>query len=137
MVIRAGQGGKGQGARSRGILFDDDRQCWGRQPWRRDRASVSKKGQALCWVGGRGASQLNVMQCGEGCRLTEGWVGEMAVGVSVHAQNHPREVHMESHLIASKKSTPGLTYMCEKTIKGSPKCWNMEDVVDKKMLTIE
>jgi hypothetical protein len=77
------------------------------------------------------------MQCGEGCRLTKGCVGEMAVGGSINAQNHPREVHMKSHLVAAKKSTPGLTYMCAKTVKGYPKSRNMEDVADKKTLTIE
>ncbi len=77
------------------------------------------------------------MQCGEECRLTEGCIGEMAVGRSGDPQNHPMEVHMKSCLVAAKKSTPGLMYMCTKTVKGYPKFRNMEDVADKKTLTIE
>ena len=61
----------------------------------------------------------------------------MAVGEAVNAQNHPREVYMKSRLVAAQKSTPGLTYMCAKTIKGYSKFRNMEDVANKKTLTIE
>jgi hypothetical protein len=61
----------------------------------------------------------------------------MAVGGGVNAQNHPREEHMKSRLVAAKKFTPGLTYMCAKTVKGYPKCRNVEDVADKKTLTVE
>jgi hypothetical protein len=131
------KGGKGQGERSRGVVFNDGRWCWDDQIRRCSRASVGTKGQVLCWVGGRGTSWLNVMQCGEGCGLTEGCVGEVAFGGSVDAQNHPREVHIKSHLVAAKESTPGLRYMCAKTVKGYPKCQNMEDIVDKKTLTVE
>jgi hypothetical protein len=137
MVIRAGQGGKGQGARSRGVVFNDGRWCWVKQPRRCGRASVRTKSQVLCWVGGKVALRLNVMQGGEGCGLTKGCVGEMAAGGSVDGQNHPREVHMKSCLEVAKKSTPGLTYMCAKAVKGYPKCQNMEDIANKKMLTIE
>ncbi len=69
-----------------------------------------------------GTLQLNVMQCGEGCKLTEGGLREMAVGGIVDAQDNPREVHKKSRHIAAKKSTPGVTFMCTKTVKGYPKC---------------
>jgi hypothetical protein len=34
------------------------------------------------------------------------------------------------------KSTPGLTYVCATTVEGYPKCWNVEDVANKKTLTV-
>ncbi len=61
----------------------------------------------------------------------------MAVSRCVDTQNHPRVVYMKFLLIAAKKSTPGLRYMCTKTLKGYPKCQNIEDIADKNALTIE
>ncbi len=61
----------------------------------------------------------------------------MAVGGSVDAQNHPREVHMEPCLVAANKSTPRLMYVCAKTVEGYPKCQNVEVITDKKTLTIK
>jgi hypothetical protein len=61
----------------------------------------------------------------------------MAVGGSVNAQHHPREVYINFHLVTAKKPTPGLTYMCAKTVKGYPKYRKVEDLVDKKTLTVK
>jgi hypothetical protein len=66
--------GKGQWARSRGVVLDDGRRCRDMQNWRGGRAGVGTKGQAIYWVGGGGATQLNIVLSREGCRLTKGCV---------------------------------------------------------------